>query len=232
VAEDWVNATQRLVGDTFDATMNYRFGYSVLSFAKGTLTASELDDRLETLRRDTPLPAFHVQMNLIDSHDTARLLTRVDGSRERVKLAAAIQLAYPGAPTIYAGTEAGVEGSDAEDGRRPFPWGNEDQDLLAFYRTAVNARRRSPALSKGDVATVWIDDRGGYGFVRSYEGEQVIALFNNSDAPLQAEVVLPGSPDGEWEDLLGLHPAAHLQNGTLRATINPLSAAWFQSTVR
>jgi glycosidase len=204
----------------------------VLSFARGTISASELDDRLETLRRDTPLPSFHAQMNLIDSHDTARLLTRVDGDKARVKLAAALQLAYPGAPTIYAGTEVGVEGNDAEDGRRPFPWGKEDQDLLSFYRTAINARRSSLALSKGDVTSVWIDDRGGYGFVRSYEGEQVVALFNNSDTQLETEVALPGAHDSEWEDLLGLHPATHLQGGTLRTTINPVSLAWLHPRVR
>ena len=160
VAEDWVNSTQRLVGDTFDATMNYRFGYSVISFVRGDITVSELDDRLETLRRDTPLPSFHAQMNLIDSHDTMRLVTRLDGSKERVRLAAALQFAYPGAPTVYSGTEAGVEGGDAEDGRRPFPWGHEDQETLAYYKTVIHARRDSPALSKGDVTTVWIDDRG------------------------------------------------------------------------
>ncbi|MGA7730646.1 MAG: glycoside hydrolase family 13 protein [Chloroflexia bacterium] len=228
VAEDWTNATHRLVGDTFDATMNYRFGYSVLSFVRGNISASELDDRLETLRRDTPLPSFHAQMNLIDSHDTARLLTRVEGSKERVKLAAALQLSYPGAPTIYSGTEAGVEGKDAEDGRRPFPWGKEDPELLAFYRTAVNARRNSPALSKGDVTTVWIDDRGGYGFLRSYEGERVIALFNNADTPLEARIVLPDIPNSEWQDLLGKQLAATVQGGILRATISPASAGWFQ----
>ncbi|MEO5952650.1 MAG: alpha-amylase family glycosyl hydrolase, partial [Chloroflexia bacterium] len=228
VAEDWVNSTQRLVGDTFDATMNYRFGYSVISYARGDLTVSELDDRLETLRRDTPLPSFHAQMNLIDSHDTMRLLTRLGGSKERVKLAAALQFAYPGAPTVYSGTEVGVEGDDAEDGRRPFPWGHEDQELLSYYKTAIHARRNSPALSKGDVTTVWVDDKGGYGFQRTYRGDTVIALFNNSDSPLTATIALPDSTSGEWKDLLGNRPNAKAVSGTITVTLPPLSAGWYQ----
>jgi glycosidase len=229
VAEDWANAPHRLVGDTFDATMNYHFGYSVLGFASGRLTPAELDDRLETRRRDTPPPAFHAQMNILSSHDTARTLTRLDGSRARVMIAAALQLAYPGAPMIYYGEEAGLEGSYAEDGRRPYPWGREDPALLEFYRKAVNARRASPALSLGDVSTLWIDDRGGYGFLRAHEGERVAALFNVSTEALDAAVSLDGTTTGgEAPDLLASLPAARIDGGTLRASIPPLGVAWFR----
>jgi cyclomaltodextrinase len=229
VAEDWENVPHRLVGDSFDATMNYRFGYSVLGFASGRLTPAELDDRLETRRRDTPPLAFHAQMNILGSHDTARILTRLEGSKERVIFATALQLSYPGAPMIYYGDEAGIEGDYAESGRRPYPWGREDPQLLAFYRTAINARRGSPALSKGDVSTAWIDDRGGYGFLRTYDGERVLALFNNGDTPLEAAIHLGDiTADGEAPDLLANLPAARITDGTLHISIPPLGAGWFR----
>jgi glycosidase len=228
VSEDWGNSSPRLVGDTFDATMNYRFGYSVNGFAGGELSASELDDRLETLRRDTPEPNLHVQMNLLDSHDTARILTVLGGSRERVMLATALQLAYPGVPMIYYGDEAGLEGDFAEDGRRPYPWGSADKELLDFYRRAINLRRGSKALSGGDVSTAWIDDRGGYGFMRRSEEDIVVALFNNGSEPLEATIPLREEASGEWQDLLGNVPAPRTEDGTLFATIPPLGAAWLQ----
>jgi glycosidase len=231
VAEDWANAPQRLVGDSFDAVMNYHFGYSVMNYALGKLTPAELDDRLETRRRDTPPASFHAQMNILTSHDTARLLARMEGDKERMLLAVAMQLAYPGAPMIYYGDEAGIEGAFAEDSRRPYPWGREDRQLLDFYRTAANARRRSPALSKGDVTTVWIDERGGYGFLRTYEGERVIALFNNGPEALEAAI--PAGEDmqaGEAPDLLSRVPPARIEDGMLRATIPSLGAAWFRLT--
>src|SRR5207253_2894384 len=106
-----------------------------------------------------------------------------------------------------------------------YPWGNEDKGLRAFYRIAINARRNSKALSEGDVTTVWIDDRGGYGFVRRSGDDMVVALFNNGPEPLQATISLDGAPDRDWDILLG-SVTAHIENGTLTATIPPLGAAW------
>ena len=236
VAEDWANSSRRLVGDTFDATMNYRFAYSVLGFAGQKLTSSELDDRLETLRRDTPQPSFVAQTNLLGSHDTERIYS-ILGSKERVKLAAALQLAYPGAPMIYYGDEAGlgditpVQGKRyAEDSRIAYPWGREDKDLLDFYKRAINARRGSQALTYGELSTVWIDDRGGYGFMRRHGEDIVIALFNSGNAALEASISIGESaPPGEWHDLLGTLPATRASSGTLQALIPAGVAGWFQA---
>jgi len=227
-AEDWGDATHRLLGDSFDATMNYRLGYSILGFAGSKLAPWELDDRLDTLRRDTPPPAFFAQMNVIGSHDTARILT-VLGSRERVMLAASMQLAYPGVPMVCYGDEAGIEGAYAEASRVAYPWGREDLELLDYYRRAINTRRASKALSLGDAQTVWVDEQGGYGFVRTYEGERVLALFNNGDTALQATISLGEDvPEGERADLLGTLSVAQVEGGVLRAQLLPLSAQWFE----
>lgn len=233
VAEDWGDATARLVGDSFDATMNYRFAYSVAGYATGRLTPSELDDRLETLRRDTPPPAFHAQLNLLGSHDTPRLLTVCGGDRERHMLAAALQLAYPGVPMIYYGDEAGVEGAYAEAGRRAFPWQRPDPELLGFYRRAIITRRASPALAVGEVETVWIDDASRcYGFLRSHGGEQVVALFNAGDASAEVDAVLPPpAVGGAWPDLLQRLLPARVEGGRLRATLPPHQAGWFAPRV-
>jgi cyclomaltodextrinase / maltogenic alpha-amylase / neopullulanase len=229
IAEDWGDSTGRLLGDTFDATMNYRFGYSVAGFAGGRLSAAELDDRLETLRRDTPPGHFHAQMNLLGSHDTARIRTLL-GAPARVRLAAALQLAYPGVPMVYYGDEAGVEGDYAEAGRRPYPWAAPDAETLAFYRLAINARRGSPALSRGDVRTVWVDEAGGYGFLRENGAHSVLAIFNASEAPREAVVALgPDAPAGAWTDLLGGLPEAQVADGALSVILPPLGAAWFQA---
>jgi cyclomaltodextrinase len=229
VAEDWGDATHRFLGDTFDATMNYRFAYSVMGFAAGKVSPAELDDRFQTLRRDTPPHTFSAQMNLLDSHDTPRLLTSLEGSRDRLMLAAALQLAYPGVPMLYYGTEAGLEGEYAEDGRRGYPWDDPDEKLLAFYKRAINARRASQALSAGDVQTVWIDDKGGYGFMRRDNNSAVVALFNNGTEALEAAIMLGSElPDGEWPDLLAGLPPAHSSNGVLHTTIPPAGAGWFQ----
>ena len=202
IAEDWDDNTARFTGDQFDATMNYRFGYTVGVWANGKLSPSELDDRLETLRRDYAPPFIHAQMNLLGSHDTARILTVLGRDPVRLKLAVALQLGYPGVPMIFAGDEAGCEGDYAEAARVPFPWDSADTELTAFYRTALHARRNSAALSVGDVETVWIDDATrSYGFARIWQNERAYVLLNEGDA--SAEVIVEPIAPGRWRDVLG-----------------------------
>ena len=233
IAEDWGDATHRLLGDSFDATMNYRFGYSAAGFADRKLTPAELDDRLETLRRDTPLPNFHAQMNLLDSHDTARVYTKLGKDKAKMMLAVGVQFAYPGVPTVFSGDEAGVEGSYAESARGTFPWGHEDPDLMAFYHKVIAVRRRSSALSLGGVETMYIDEEGGYGFLRRMGSEAVLCLFNNSKRPLHASVALPeGAPEGEWPDMLEGVPAGIAEGGALKAQLPPLGMGWFKAPLR
>ena len=226
IAEDWSDSTTRLLGDTFDATMNYRFGYSVGGWAGGKLSSAELDDRLETLRRDTPPGQFMAQLNLLGSHDTVRLLTKLEGNKERVKLAATLQLAYPGVPMIYYGDEAGIEGRYAEDSRRPYPWGSADQDLLAFYEKAINARQTNLALRQGDVETVYVD-KYCYGFKRQADSETVLALFNADTEPHQV-TLSSGLEAAHWVDLLGIVEPLQANAGQLTLTLPGLTGVWLK----
>jgi cyclomaltodextrinase len=231
IAEDWGDATHRLLGDSFDATMNYRFGYSVGGWAGGKLSSLELSDRLETLRRDTPPAQFRAQLNLLGSHDTVRLLTKLEGNREQVKLAVSFMLAYPGVPMVYYGDEVGIEGTFAEDSRRPFPWDSLDKkpDLLGFFRKAINTRQSSPALKYGDVSTLYTDS-DAFALLRSYAGEQVLAVFNNKAAPV--EVVIPleaGLQDLDWRSILDETHTFQVTGEKLSITLPGYGSAWLRS---
>ena len=110
-------------------------------------------------------------MNLLDSHDTERLLwtltpgaetraareqdaANVAAGKQRVRVASLIQYTIPGAPTVYYGDEVGVTGDDDPDDRRAYPWadqgGNPDTALLAHYTALAAARRDLPVLRTGD----------------------------------------------------------------------------------
>jgi cyclomaltodextrinase / maltogenic alpha-amylase / neopullulanase len=228
IAEDWADATQRLLGDSFDSTMNYRFGYSLLGWAGGKLNSFELDDRLETLKRDTPAPYLHTLLNLLDSHDTARAFSLLNRDMARLKLAVLLQFAYPGAPMLYSGDETAQEGDYAEDSRRAFPWDKIDEDMHRFYRTVIHTRQGSAALRFGDVETLWIGPDGqGYAFARRSGGELVVALFNNGSSLLRAEIPADGLPAGIWRDMLGGLPEARVEDGVLRIPLPPMSGGWF-----
>ncbi|GAB4521162.1 MAG: alpha-glycosidase [Anaerolineae bacterium] len=225
ISEEWRDATHYMLGDEFNGTMNYRFAWAVFGFlATDQLTPSLLDDRLMTWMRDTPPPAIKSQMNMLDSHDTERVMAFCKGDRARYLQIFAFHLAYVGAPNIYYGSETALEGTNAEDGRRPMPWDHLDQELHAYFRHLMNYRKHSQLLRHGDVETVVADDaQRVYVFLRSMGDERLYAAFNASDA--EATVQFPA--EGTWQDVIGTHPAVQAENGVLTITLNPRGAAWY-----
>ncbi len=82
-----------------------------------------------------------------------------------LKLFSLVQLTFPGVPLIYYGDEAGVRGGKDPDNRRTYPWGNEDQDLLGWYKKIIGIRNKNPLLSTGDFKQFSINE-DIYGYIR------------------------------------------------------------------
>lgn len=139
LGEEWNVATKYLLGDMFDSVMNYQFRAALQGFLVNGGDAAELNNALEVIRENYPREAWQAMLNLVDSHDTVRNITKLDNptweeentrnapdaSEKAIKLqalTAIFQLSYPGAPTIYYGDEVGVTGTKDPDSRRTFPW--------------------------------------------------------------------------------------------------------------
>lgn len=161
-------------GSTLDATMNYPLREAVLGFLLGRIHAPEFVRRVESMRENQPKQFFYSQMNLLGSHDRPRALSVLadvgnmeperkyrypiehspeEYARGRRRLIAAWQLvcALPGMPCIYYGDEAGLYGMSDPYCRGTYPWGREDEDLIAAFRAAAQRRMASPALRTGDM---------------------------------------------------------------------------------
>jgi alpha-glucosidase len=98
-----------------------------------------------------------------------------------MKEAVVIQMTWHGAPTIYYGDEAGLCGWTDPDNRRTFPWGKEDQELLAFHKEIISIHKRYEALRTGSLKYL----HGEWGII-SYgrwnkENRLVIAVNNNCE---------------------------------------------------
>src|SRR4030095_3764465 len=140
---------------------------------------SEFAARIASMREDYPDAVYYSLMNLLDSHDTERLLwtltpgneTRADkelnaanlnAGKQSLKIASLIQFTMPGAPTVYYGDEVGITGDDDPDDRRTYPWadkgGSPDHSLLSPYQTLANIRRQNPVLTDGDIRILQADD--------------------------------------------------------------------------
>jgi len=147
----WYDNLPLTHGDQADTAMGYRFRNAVLGLLgatdnKGfaqetgpTLPPSTFENRIMSMREDYADATWYTFQNLVDSHDTARILwslTPGADNREarefnsanvmtgtmRQRVAALVQMTMPGTPDIYYGDEVGLTGSDDPDDRRPFPW--------------------------------------------------------------------------------------------------------------
>ena len=161
------------LGDTLDGVMNYPLRAAILGYLLGQISPADCARQILSLYENVP-PAFaRANMNLLGSHDKPRALSvladagNMEPDRKyrhpvqltpeqyalgRKRLIAAWNLvcALPGMPTIYYGDEAGLTGMADPYCRRTYPWGREDETLLAAYRAAA-LRRKNRVLTRGDV---------------------------------------------------------------------------------
>ena len=102
--------------------------------------------------------------------------TAYSEARKKLKMLSSLQYVMPGVPCIYYGDEAGVQGSKDPDNRRPFPWGQEDSDLLYHYRMLGLIYHSHPVLKDGSFE---LRSRDGCIFVfRSNEEETILTIVN------------------------------------------------------
>ena len=158
----------------------------------GSIRAGAVVSGLAALQQNYPKPFFYALMNLMGSHDRPRILNVLagnDGSdiprakraehrlssderligtlREHMMLRAIMSM--PGMPCVYYADEAGLEGCADPFCRRTYPWGHEDQDMLAYYRSMIAMRRSHPVLSVGEFRYIAPCD-DVFGVIRSIEG--------------------------------------------------------------
>ncbi len=182
VGEIWGNATAWLQGDQFDAVMNYQFRKSCLDFfCSETISSTEFDKSLTATRSLYPEEANYALQNLIGSHDTERFLTLCDGEIWRLKLATLFQMTYLGAPMVYYGDEIGIEGGKDPDCRRTMVWDEEkwNKELRGFFKKLIQIRKQTPALRRGDLASVLTDDiKKVFIYKRNHENEEAYVILN------------------------------------------------------
>ncbi len=200
--ESYGHRRRYLLGQQLDSVMNYPFRQAILRF----LQEGGRDDFFHCIMdvvENYPPQVLRLLMNHIGTHDTERALTLLGGEPARgrgrrwqaettmneeqrqlgvarLKLATLLQFALPGVPCIYYGDEAGMEGYRDPFNRGTYPWGSEDEDLLAWYRTLSSARHGCPALAEGDFVPV-VTGEDVVCFVRRQGDCALLCAVNRSD---------------------------------------------------
>ena len=213
VGEIWEEAPEYLHGDRFDAVMNYRYTEAAIAYTVGDrvhpdktiqdrgyrpyprITGAEYADRIDHLLALYPWQVQLAQLNLLDSHDTARFRTIAEDDEAGVRLGTLLLFTFPGAPSIYYGDEIGLTGGLPDWwARRSFPWNRQETwntDALAFHKQLIALRRGQPALRTGEYHRLYADD-ATYAFARSLPGVTLVVVTNTAEQPATVRIPLAG----------------------------------------
>lgn len=189
LGEVWEDASNKVsygeqrsycLGDSVDSVMNYPLRDALTAFFLGRINAYSLVRRIKSLEENYPKPFFYSLMNLLGSHDRARILNVLadrdfssisfaergkqyltererEIAKSRLLKMLDIVIALPGMPTIYYGDEIGMEGAQDPFCRGSFKWDNMDEELLKGFKKALKTRKERPVLARGFMEIAAID---------------------------------------------------------------------------
>ena len=210
LAEHYGDPAEWLDGEEWDSVMNYdAFMEPVTWFLTGMEKHSD-EERADLRGNGYAFShsvahnmasylnsSMQVAMNELSNHDHSRFLTRTNHVVGRIgafrpedaeqnvnpavmREAVAIQMTWVGAPTVYYGDEAGVCGFTDPDSRRTYPWGHEDQEMIAFHRDMIAIHRKYPTLRIGSIKLLLAGDNV-LAYARFDDQAQIVTVVNNSD---------------------------------------------------
>ena len=218
LAEHYGDPSDWLKGDEWDTVMNYdAFMEPVTWFLTGMEKHSDeareellgnIDNFIGSMAHHMSnmlTPSLQVAMNELSNHDHSRFLTRTNHMVGRVehlgpeaaneyvnkavmREAVVMQMTWVGAPTVYYGDEAGVCGFTDPDNRRTYPWGHEDQELIAFHKEAIRIHKEHPALKTGSLKILGGEENILF-YARFKGHDRIIVVINNRSE--RAEVKVP-----------------------------------------
>ncbi|HAG14733.1 MAG TPA: hypothetical protein DCG49_12875, partial [Ruminococcus sp.] len=162
--------------------------------------------------------------NFADNHDVARLATQLRDSRH-LPLVYALLYAMPGIPSVYYGSEFGIQGEKqqgSDDNLRPAldiaEMHPESNALTQYLYRLGAAYERKEALHTGSFSTVEVRNQQ-LEFRRGDGDDAVYCLLNLQDCP--SDLPLPFGGDG-WYDLLTGEPV--YANGKI--SVPAFTAMW------
>ena len=176
--------------------------------------------RLQGLCGDTRLYTFS------DNHDVERLPNKLR-NRAHIRHIAILVYTLWGIPSIYYGSEFGIEGKKEWGSDWPlrpcldladYEGALEANPITSVYAALGRLKAAEPALTYGKPQELLLTTER-YAFARVLDGRALVTVLNNADAPARLELPLP-VPAEDAEDLLAdcagsQDVAARVENGRL-----------------
>ena len=161
--------------------------------------------------------------NFVDNHDVERIYTKLNN---KAHFAPVHVLLYtlPGVPSIYYGSEFGIEGRKertSDDSLRPalnladYADAVEKNPCTALIAALGKVRQNTPALNYGSYTELMLTNRQ-YAFARDLDGVRVIITVNNDDNASSMD--LPAGNAAEYVGTLTGEKVA-VENGRIHVTV-------------
>lgn len=188
----WVN------GETLHSVTNYAL-HKALYSGHNDHNYFEIAHTVKYLQNMGNLDLY----NFVDNHDVERIYTKLSN---KAHFAPVHVLLYtlPGVPSIYYGSEFGIEGKKekfSDDSLRPaldikdYADAVQKNPCTALIATLGKIRQHTPALSYGSYAELQLTNRQ-FAFARDLDGIRVIVTVNNDDNA--ADMSLPAGNCAEY----------------------------------
>ena len=164
--------------------------------------------------------------SFVDNHDVDRLASKLNVKENMIPIYALLYF-LPGIPSIYYGSEFGIEGRKEggnDDPLRPalnleeLEKNPPAEKLPAWIKTLSDVRKKHPAARTGRYRELMLTNRQ-YAFARLDETDALITAVNN-DENQSAGVWFPAPCDGTWKNAV-TGEAISPENGKLFVEVPP-----------
>lgn len=188
----WVN------GETLHSVTNYAL-HKALYSGHNDHNYFEIAHTVKYLQNMGNLDLY----NFVDNHDVERIYTKLS-NKAHFNPVHVLLYTLPGVPSIYYGSEFGIEGRkerSSDDSLRPvldladYADAKETNPCTALVAALGKIRQNTPALSYGSYTELLLTNRQ-FAFARDLDGVRVVVTVNNDDN--DAWINLPAGNTAEY----------------------------------
>ena len=185
LGEVWHDAMPWLMGDQFDAVMNYPFtNLAIRLIANESISTKEFIYGMHELSFQYPKQVHEYTFNLLGSHDTARILNVAGMNKEKVMALWVLLLFVEGSPCIYYGDEIGMDGENDPGCRKCMVWEEEKQDIRMreHLKRLIHIKKEWDNASHNETVFV---EKNEMLYLTRVEKEQIYTMIINPTAHSQ-----------------------------------------------
>ena len=177
-----------------------------------------------TIRRLNDICRGRRLYTFADNHDVERIYTKLN-QKEHLKLVTLLVYTLYGIPSVYYGSEFGIEGNKEQGSDwnlRPyldlsdFADAEKTNPVTALCARLGAMKKEYPELTYGEYKELHLTNRQ-FAYGRALDGNCIVTALNCDDAPADMEFGVPA--DGNVTDLLGCSENVRYENGRISVTL-------------